>query len=138
MKRLLITAPITLALVTGSSAKTFDEMEAEASNHGYNSAALVTCGDRLIVTATKLRAKLDKMYRDNPKWKNAYREGFESGSPPMVLPRPRRPKPATASSFAPSRVIVRRAETRRDQITRSRRTLSPLTSVPPAAKAYRG
>ena len=82
MKRLLITAPITLALVTGSSAKTFDEMEAEASNHGYNSAALVTCGDRLIVTATKLRAKLDKMYRDNPKWKNAYREGFESGSPP--------------------------------------------------------
>jgi len=22
------------------------------------------------------------MYRDNPKWKKAYREGFESGSPP--------------------------------------------------------
>jgi hypothetical protein len=29
------------------------------------------------------------MYRDNPKWKKAYREGFESGSPRTVLLGPR-------------------------------------------------
>lgn len=83
MKRLMITATALALFTTGAYAKkTFDEMEAEASNHGYNSAALVTCGDRLIVTNAKLRAQLDKTYRDNPKWKKAYLEGFESGSPP--------------------------------------------------------
>jgi hypothetical protein len=80
---------IALALIVAAAGfgpahagKTFDELETEAINHGYNTAALVTCGDRLIVTNTKLRAKLDKMYRDDPKWKKAYLEGFESGSPP--------------------------------------------------------
>ena len=36
----------------------------------------------MIVTNVKLRQQLDKTYRDNPKWKKAFREGFESGSPP--------------------------------------------------------
>jgi hypothetical protein len=84
-------------------------MQAEPSNHGYNSAALVTCGDRLIVTNAKLRAQLTKTYRDNPKWKKAYLEGFESGSPPDGPSKTKRPKPTTAWSFAPSLAIARRA-----------------------------
>jgi hypothetical protein len=82
MKKYLTIAALALFTTTAHAKKSFDEMEAEASNHGYNSAALVTCGDRLKVTNAKLRAQLDKTYRDNPKWRKAYLEGFDSGSPP--------------------------------------------------------
>ena len=48
------------------------EHEENASNHGYETAALeVICDD-------KLRAKLDRTYRENPRWREDFLRGYEA------------------------------------------------------------
>jgi hypothetical protein len=79
MKRLLLAtlAAATMLTSLASPAASQEDPETAARNHGYDSAALeVTCGDGLIVTDAKLRAKLDKMYRENPRWRTVFLEGY--------------------------------------------------------------
>ena len=48
-------------------------------NHGYETAALeVLCGDMLTVTNPKLRAQLDKKYRESERYRDAFLQGYES------------------------------------------------------------
>ena len=51
--------------------------EAEAMDHGFYTAALeVACGDALTVTDPALRAKRDKMYREDPRWRKHFLIGY--------------------------------------------------------------
>jgi len=52
--------------------------ETMASNHGYYTAALeVMCEGALVISDEALKAKHDKLYRDNPKWRRTYMEAYE-------------------------------------------------------------
>jgi hypothetical protein len=67
------------ALVSPALATEAWEHEENASNHGYETAALeVICGDRLAVTNPKLRAKLDRTYRESPRWREYFLRGYEA------------------------------------------------------------
>ena len=46
-------------------------------DHGFYTAALeVACGDALTVTDPALRAKRDKMYREDPRWRKHFLIGY--------------------------------------------------------------
>jgi hypothetical protein len=71
-----LVAILAASLLVLGSAKA-DDQETAARNHGYDSAALeVTCGDGLIVTNANLRARLDRMYRENPRWREHFLFGY--------------------------------------------------------------
>jgi hypothetical protein len=48
----------------------------EASNQGFANGALKVCGDYLVVTDKGLAEKLNKKYRDNPRYHKAYLKGL--------------------------------------------------------------
>lgn len=74
--RRVVLAAALLALATPAYA---DPAE-DARNHGYDTAAFeVVCPGMLTVTNPKLRAKLDRMYRDvNSRWREDFLSTYES------------------------------------------------------------
>jgi hypothetical protein len=52
--------------------------EVAARNHGYETAALeVYCKGMLTVADATLRTRLDKLYRENPRWRKYFDEGYQ-------------------------------------------------------------
>jgi hypothetical protein len=81
VKRLLTIAAVALGLLAGAAhAKermTEDERQAAASDQGYTTAAPEKlCSDVLLVSDPKLRAKMDRQYRDNDKYRKSYSNGY--------------------------------------------------------------
>jgi hypothetical protein len=77
-KFLTTTAIVAAILFTGSVAGADEEA---ARNHGYDTAALeVGCAGMVSVTNPRLRAKLDKQYRENPRWRQAFLEGYRAAA----------------------------------------------------------
>jgi hypothetical protein len=78
MKRLVTAAALASLLASGAAqAMTEDERQNAASDHGYATAALETlCSDVLVISDPKLKAKMDRQYRDSSKYRESYLEGF--------------------------------------------------------------
>lgn len=74
MKRILIAPALAAALLFASGAhaagRNYDEQDAH--NHGYATAALEKVCPGMTVTDPKLRAKLDKKYRNTADFKDGY------------------------------------------------------------------
>jgi hypothetical protein len=67
VKRLLTATAIALGLLTGTA-----HADSPASDHGYATAALEKVCFGMTVTDAKLRAKLDKKYRNTADFKDGY------------------------------------------------------------------
>jgi hypothetical protein len=79
LRNTILTIATLAALASPALATEAWEHEENASNHGYETAALeVICGGMLTAANAKLRAKLDKMYRETPRWREHFLRGYEA------------------------------------------------------------
>ena len=76
MKRLLSTALLLSLASPALSREAYDERQDAATNHGHYTAALEKVCPGMTVTNPKLRAKLDKQYRYNPRWKKYFQKQY--------------------------------------------------------------
>src|SRR4051794_1195330 len=79
MKRVGIATALFAVLMTPAWAylPAHTKAEAAASDHGYATAALETlCGDVLVVSNPKLRADLDRKYRNSEKYRKFFLDGY--------------------------------------------------------------
>jgi hypothetical protein len=77
VKRLL-TAAVLLSLASPAvSQEAYDERQDAATNHGSYTAALEKVCPGMTVTDPKLRAKLDKQYGKNSRWKNYFQKQYD-------------------------------------------------------------
>jgi hypothetical protein len=76
--RTLIAAALLLSLLSPARATEADEEGAR--NHGYETAALeVACAGMLTVTNPRLRAQLDRKYREpDSRWRDQFLEAYEN------------------------------------------------------------
>jgi len=78
MKRNGIATALFVTLATPAAAYLPINTDAEmaANNHGYHTAALETLCDVLVVSDPALRAKLDRKYRENEKYRKFFLDGY--------------------------------------------------------------